>query len=97
VLLVFTYAISWTWIPSLNLHPWSPWKNRCTVTPLEANWSQHLSTQIEVLKQSIKAREEDNRKLQSDLKATQEKLQKSEETKEVLASSIVKLQNIVRF
>ena len=65
--------------------------------PLETKWSQHLSAQIEVLKQSIKAREEDNRKLQSELKATQEKLQKSEETKEVLASSIVKLQNIVHF
>ena len=65
--------------------------------PLETKWSQHLSAQIEVLKQSIKAREEDNRKLQSELKATQEKLQKSEETKEVLASSIVNLQNIVHF
>ena len=61
--------------------------------PTEVN----ISTQIEILKQSIKAREEDNRKLNSDLKATQEKLQKSEETKEVLVSSIVKLQNIVRF
>lgn len=65
--------------------------------PIRSQLKPTFSSQIESLKQSIKAREEDNQKLQSDLKATQEKLQKSEETKEVLVSSIVKLQNIVRF
>jgi outer membrane murein-binding lipoprotein Lpp len=57
----------------------------------------HISTQIETLKQSIETREEDNQKLRSELKATQEKLQKSEERKEALISSIVKLQDIVHY
>lgn len=57
----------------------------------------NISTQIEALKQSIETREEDNQKLRSELKATQEKLQKSEERKEALISSIVKLQDIVHF
>lgn len=57
----------------------------------------NTSTQVETLKQSMKAREDDNQKLRGELKVTQEKLQRSEETKEVLVSSIVKLQDIVRF
>ncbi|KAF8807520.1 hypothetical protein BYT27DRAFT_7189593 [Phlegmacium glaucopus] len=55
-----------------------------------------LEQQIETLKQSLDAREADYQKLRGNLKVTQEKLQKSEETKEVLLSSIVKLQDIAR-
>lgn len=65
--------------------------------PIWMSTETNMSPQIETLKQSIEAREEDNQKLRNDLKATQEKLQKSAETKEVLISSIVKLQDIVRF
>lgn len=61
-------------------------------------WTEaNISTQIETLTQSMKAQEEDNQRLRGELKVTQEKLQKSEETKEVLVSSIVKLQDIVHF
>ena len=55
----------------------------------------NISSQIETLKKSLKARDVDNQKLHSDVKATQEKLQKSEKSKQVLISSIVKLQDIV--
>ena len=56
-----------------------------------------ISPQIETLKKSLDARDADNQKLRSDVTAAQEKLQKSEETKQVLLSSIVKLQDIVSF
>lgn len=65
--------------------------------PFRCQLRPSISPQIETLKQSLKACEADNQKLRGNLKATQEKLQKSEETKEVLLSSIVKLQDIVRF
>lgn len=55
-----------------------------------------LEQKIETFKQSLEAREADNQILRSDLKATKERLQRSEESKEVLLSSIVKLQDIAR-